>query len=105
MFVKLVTCLPASIKSINPHITESFACTRKILAFMFLLPTNGTFRNQNQNYENQNYENKQFHFCYKTAIQCLPTSAYSSRFITCAPSFIFLGRFFLEKTQLNLGSF
>ena len=45
MFVKLVNFLPASIKSINQHITESFACTQKILAFMFLLPTNGTFRN------------------------------------------------------------
>ena len=45
MFVKSVNFLPAKIKSINPmqkypHITESFACTRKMLAFMFLFPTN-----------------------------------------------------------------
>ena len=39
------------------------------------------------------------------AIQCVPSSAYSSRFITHAPSFICLGKLFLEKTPLNLGSF
>ena len=43
MFVKSVNFLPASIKSMNPmqkypHITESFACTRKMLAIMFLFP-------------------------------------------------------------------
>ena len=38
-------------------------------------------------------------------IQCVPTSAYSSRFITYAPSLTFLGRLFLEKTPLDLGSF
>ena len=45
MFVKSVNFLPASIKSINPmqkqrHITESFGCTQKMLAFMFLYATN-----------------------------------------------------------------
>ena len=45
MFVKSVTFLPASIKSMNPmqkqpHITETFSYTRKMLAFMFLFPTN-----------------------------------------------------------------
>ena len=45
MLVKSVSFLPASIKSMNPmqkypHITELFACTRKILAIMFLFPTN-----------------------------------------------------------------
>ena len=39
------------------------------------------------------------------AIQCVPTSAYFSRFITYALSFIFLGRLLLEWTPLNLGSF
>ena len=39
------------------------------------------------------------------AIQCVPTSAYSSRFIINAASFIFAGKLFLEKTPLNLGSF
>ena len=41
MRVKSVSFLPVSIKSMNsmqkyPHITELFACTRKILAIMFL---------------------------------------------------------------------
>ena len=45
MLVKSVSFLPASIKSMNPmqkypHITESFACTQKMLAFMFLFPIN-----------------------------------------------------------------
>ena len=44
MLVKSVNFLPASIKSMNPmqkypH-TELFACTPKMLAFMFLFPTN-----------------------------------------------------------------
>ena len=45
MFVKSVSFLPASIKSMNPiqkypHIIELLACTRKILAIMFLFSTN-----------------------------------------------------------------
>ena len=45
MSVKSVNFLPASIKSMNPmqkylHITELFPCTRKILAIIFLFPTN-----------------------------------------------------------------
>ena len=45
MFVKSVSFLSASIKSMNPmqkypHITELFACTRKMLAVVFLFPTN-----------------------------------------------------------------
>ena len=39
------------------------------------------------------------------AIQWVPVSEYSSRFITYVPSFIFLGRLSLEQTPLNLGSF
>ena len=43
--VKSVSFLLASIKSMNPtqkypHIIELFACTRKMLAIMFLFPTN-----------------------------------------------------------------
>ena len=42
-FVKPVNFLPASIKSMNPmqkepHITDLFTCTRKMLAIMFLFP-------------------------------------------------------------------
>ena len=45
MFVKSVSFLPASIKSMNPmqkylHITELFACTWKMLGIMFLFPIN-----------------------------------------------------------------
>ena len=45
MLVKSVSFLLASIKSMNPiqkypHITELFACTRKMLAIMFLFPAN-----------------------------------------------------------------
>ena len=45
MLIKSVSFLPASIKSMNPmqkypHITELFACMRKMLAIMFLFPAN-----------------------------------------------------------------
>ena len=44
MFARSVSFLLASIKSVNPmqkypNITELFACTRKMLAIMFLFPT------------------------------------------------------------------
>ena len=44
MFARSVSFLLASIKSMNPmqkypNITELFACTRKMLAIMFLFPT------------------------------------------------------------------
>ena len=42
MFVKSVSFLPTSIKSINPmqkypHINESFGCTRKMLCFYYIM--------------------------------------------------------------------
>ena len=45
MLVKSVNFLQGSIKSMNPmqkypHIIELFDCTRKMLAFIFLFPTN-----------------------------------------------------------------
>ena len=45
MLVKSVSFLPDSIKSMNPmqkypHITELFACTRKMLVIMFLFMIN-----------------------------------------------------------------
>ena len=47
MFVKSVSFLPTSIKSINPmqkylYITESSACTRKMFTSMFLFPINSS---------------------------------------------------------------
>ena len=71
-----------------PHITELFACIRKMLAFMLLLPTNSLISSGT---------------C--STPKCVPTSAYSSRFIMYAPSFVFNGRLFLEKTPLSFGSF
>ena len=43
--IKSVNCLPASIKSMHPvkkypQIIDLFFCTRKMLAIMFLFPTN-----------------------------------------------------------------
>ena len=38
-------------------------------------------------------------FLQNKAIQCVPKSAYSSRFITYAPSFIFLVKLPLEKSS------
>ena len=68
MLVKSVNFLPASIRLMNPmqkypHITESFACTRKMLASMFLFLTNSLILQEH--IQHQNYRNKQSHFCYK----------------------------------------
>ena len=35
-----------------PHITELFACTRKMLAFMFLFPINYLFVQENVQHQN-----------------------------------------------------
>ena len=84
MFVKSVNFLPASVKSMNPiqkfpHITESFACARKMLAIIFLFPTiflisSGTCSTPKLSKQTISLllQNKE--------IQCVPTSAYSSRF-------------------------
>ena len=65
----------------NQHITELFACTRKMLDITFLFPLNSLISSgicstpkllkQTVSFLSQN-----------KAIQCVPTSAYSSRFIT-----------------------
>ena len=88
-----------------PHITESFACTQKILAFMFLFPI--IFLISSGICSTPKLLKQTISFMLQNkAIQCVPTSAYtsaySSRFITYIPSFIFLGKLFLEKTQLNI---
>ena len=109
MFEKSVSFLPKSIKSINPmqkypHITELFACTRKMLAIMFLIPTNSLI--SSGTYSTPKLLNKTISLLLQNrGIQCVPTSAYSSRLITHAPSIIFLGKLSLEKTPLNLGLF
>ena len=58
-----------------PHSIESFSCTQKMLAFI---------------------PNKFFNFF---------RNMFNTKTIKNAPSFIFLGKLFLEKTPLNLGSF
>ena len=68
MLVKSVNFLPPSIKSMNPiqkypHITELFACTRKILAIMFLFPANSLI--SSGTCSTPKHRNKQFHFCHK----------------------------------------
>ena len=61
------------------HIMELFSCTRKMLAFMFLFPINylissGMCSKLSKKTISPLLQNK--------ATQCVPTSAYSSRFIT-----------------------
>ena len=87
-----------------PHIAELFVCTRKMLAVMFFFSINSLISSGTCSTPKLSKETILF-LLQNKAIQCVPTSAYSSRFIIYAPSFIFNGRLFLEKTPLNLGSF
>ena len=105
MLLKSISFLPASIKSMNPmqkypHITELFACTRKILAIMFLFPTNSLISSGTCSTPKLSK-----FLLHNKAIQYVPTFAYLSRFITYTPYFIFNGRLFLEKTPLILVHF
>ena len=87
-----------------PHITELFACTQKMLASMFLFPTKSLLSSGTCSTPKLSKSTISL-LLQNKAIQCVPTSAYSSRFITYAASFILLGILSLEKTPLNLGSF
>ena len=75
-----------------PHIVELFDCTRNMLAFMFLFLVNSSGKCSAPKLSKYTIsvllQNK--------VIQYVPTSAYSSRFVTYAASFIFLGKLFLE---------
>ena len=65
----------------NLHIIELFPCILNILPFIFLFPMN--FLISSVTFQHQNYKNKQFHiYLQNKAIQCVPKSAYSPRFIT-----------------------
>ena len=79
-----------------PHITELFACTRKMLAFMLLFSRSFLISSGLCSTPKVSKETISF-LLQNKAIQCVPTSAYSSRFFTNAPSFIFLGKLFLKK--------
>ena len=107
--VKSVKFLLPSIKSMNPmqkypHILELLACTRKMLAIMFLFLTNSLIYSGTSLTPKLTKQTISL-LLQNKVIQCVPTSAYSSRFITYAPSFIILGRLSLEKNPSNLGSF
>ena len=72
----------------NPHIIELSAFILNMFVFMFLFLIN--FLTSLGMYSTSKKSNT-----YK-ATQCVPTSAYSSRFTTYAPFFIVLGRLSLE---------
>ena len=109
MLIKSVSFLPTNIKSMNPmqkypHIIELFDCTGKMLTFMLLFPINSLISSEKCSTAKLLKQTISL-LLQNKAIQCGPTSAYSSRFNAYAPSFIFLGKLSLEKTPLNLGSF
>ena len=81
MLVKSVSFLPASIKSMNPmqkypHITELFACTRKMLAIMFLFPANSLISSGTCSTSKLSKQTISL-LLQNKAIECVPTSAYS----------------------------
>ena len=71
-----------------PQVTEWFASTRKMLAIMFLLRINFLISLGISSTPKLSKYAILFLFQNK-AIQCVPTSAYLSRFLIYAPSFIF----------------
>ena len=74
----------------KPHITELFACTRIMLAFIDFIPKN--YLNSSGTCSTPKLSKQTISLLLQNkATQCLPTSAYLSRFITYAPSFIFSG--------------
>ena len=91
-FVNLVQVFPASIKSVNSiqkysHIIESYACILKTFVVMFLLPINVlTSFGMYSTLKPSKLVKSLFH-TYK-AIQWVPISEYSLRFIIYAASFI-----------------
>ena len=92
----------------HPHITEWFACILKMLATLFLFPGNSFMHfliSLGICSTPKLSKQVRLFLLQNNAVQCVPTSVYSPRFIMYAPSFIFLGKLFLQKTPLNLGSF
>ena len=71
-----------------PQVTEWFASTRKMLAIMFLLPINFLISLGISSTPKLSKYAISF-LLQNKAIQCVPTSAYLSRFLIYAPSFIF----------------
>ena len=65
----------------SPHITELFACTPKMLAIMFLFPINSSSSSGTCSTPKLSKQAISL-LLQNKAIQCVLTSAYSSRFIT-----------------------
>ena len=81
MLIKSVSFLSASIKSMNPvqkypHIIESFDCTRKMLAFIFLFPINSLISSGTCSTPKLLKQTISL-LLQNKAIRCVPTSAYS----------------------------
>ena len=85
-------------------IIELLSCTLKIFALLLLLSMNSLISSGTCSTRKLLKKTVSVFLQNKT-FQCGPTSAYSSRFITYAPTFILLGKLSLKKTPLNLGSF
>ena len=75
-----------------PHITELFACTRKMLAFMFLFPTNSLISLETCSTPRLSKKIISF-FLQNKATKCVPIHQGLLRMVH--PLF-FLGRLFLE---------
>ena len=81
MLVKALSFLPATIKSMNPmqkyqHIIESFVCTGKMLAIMFLFPANSLISSGTCSTSKLSKQTISL-LLQNKAIECVPTSAYS----------------------------
>ena len=87
-----------------PHIIELSACILNMFVFVFVCPINLLISLGTCSTPKLSKQTTSLFFTYK-AIQCVPTSAYSSRFITYALFFIVLSKLSVEETSLNLGSF
>ena len=77
------------------HIIELSACILNMFVFVFLCPINLLISLGTCSTPKLSKLATSLSFTYK-AIQCVLTSAYSSRFITYAPFFIVLGKLSLE---------
>ena len=82
-----------------PHIIELSACILNMFGLMLLCLINILISLGKCSTPKLSKKTTSLFFTYK-AIQYVPASAYSSRFIIYAPFFIFLGKLSLELTLL-----
>ena len=106
MSVKSVNFLPASIKSMNPmqkypHITKLFACTRKMLAIMFLFLTSSLI--SSGTCSTPKLSKQKFPFCYKIKQSNLYLHLHIHQvLLRMLHPLFFLRKLSLEKIPLNL---